>query len=184
MGIVKEALGTTDIPEIATTSPTAPGVTHRWTNMTAFTEEIANVWVTERGQSLYHIICLEVEDIDSALNELRGKGFKLVHDTRSWGMGGAASRSVPSSNRWWTGNSSARCGDCTNSRLAGLYRVSAFIDPSCTGNILFELSEPPRQAYAARPPAKLIVGLAGCPTARPLGLHHSPRAIGEAEFRQ
>jgi hypothetical protein len=45
-GIVKEALGTTDIPEIAMTSPTAPGVTHRWTNMTAFTEEIANarIW--------------------------------------------------------------------------------------------------------------------------------------------
>src|SRR6476660_3278981 len=45
-GIVKEALGTTDIPDSATTSPTAPGVTHRWTNMTAFTEEIANarVW--------------------------------------------------------------------------------------------------------------------------------------------
>ena len=35
-----------DIPEIAITSPTAPGVTHRWTNMTAFTEEIANarIW--------------------------------------------------------------------------------------------------------------------------------------------
>jgi len=45
-GVVKAALGTTEIPEIATTSPTAPGVTHRWTNMTAFTEEIANarIW--------------------------------------------------------------------------------------------------------------------------------------------
>src|SRR6266851_2688704 len=37
-------------------------------------------WVAERGQSLYHI-CLEVEDIDSALDELRGKGIKLLHDT-------------------------------------------------------------------------------------------------------
>jgi len=45
-GVVKAVLGTMDIPEIAITSPTAPGVTHRWTNMTAFTEEVANarVW--------------------------------------------------------------------------------------------------------------------------------------------
>jgi hypothetical protein len=45
-GIVKAALGSMEIPEIATTSPTAPGVTHRWTNMTAFTEEVANarIW--------------------------------------------------------------------------------------------------------------------------------------------
>jgi len=45
-GVFKAALGTTDIPEIATTSPTAPGVTHRWTNMTAFTDEVANarIW--------------------------------------------------------------------------------------------------------------------------------------------
>jgi hypothetical protein len=46
VGIVRTALGTTDIPEIATTSPTAPGVTHRWTSVTAFAEEIANarIW--------------------------------------------------------------------------------------------------------------------------------------------
>jgi hypothetical protein len=45
-GIVRTALGTADIPEIAVTSPTAPGVTHRWTNMAAFAEEIANarIW--------------------------------------------------------------------------------------------------------------------------------------------
>ena len=45
-GVVKAALGTVDIPEIAVTSPTAPGVTHRWTNMTAFTDEVANarIW--------------------------------------------------------------------------------------------------------------------------------------------
>jgi len=34
-------------------------------------------WVAERGQSLYHI-CLEVEDIDSALDELRRKDIKLL----------------------------------------------------------------------------------------------------------
>jgi hypothetical protein len=45
-GIVRTSLGTTDVPEIATTSPTAPGVTHRWTSVTAFAEEVANarIW--------------------------------------------------------------------------------------------------------------------------------------------
>lgn len=45
-GVVKEIFGTEDIPEIAVTSPTAPGVTHRWTNTTAFAEEVANarIW--------------------------------------------------------------------------------------------------------------------------------------------
>ena len=45
-GVVKAVLGTDDIPEIAVTSPTAPGVTHRWTNMTAFIDEVANarIW--------------------------------------------------------------------------------------------------------------------------------------------
>ena len=31
--VVKAVLGTVDIPEVALTSPTAPGVTHRWTNL-------------------------------------------------------------------------------------------------------------------------------------------------------
>jgi hypothetical protein len=45
-GVVKAVFGTMDIPEIAMTSPTAPGITHRWTNMTAFTDEIASarIW--------------------------------------------------------------------------------------------------------------------------------------------
>jgi hypothetical protein len=44
--VVKAVLGGADIPEVALTSPATPGVTHRWTNMTAFTEEIANarIW--------------------------------------------------------------------------------------------------------------------------------------------
>jgi len=34
------------IPEIATSSATAPGVTHRWTNLTLFADEVANarIW--------------------------------------------------------------------------------------------------------------------------------------------
>ena len=45
-GVVKAVFRTMDIPEIAMTSPTAPGIIHRWTNMTAFTEEVANarIW--------------------------------------------------------------------------------------------------------------------------------------------
>jgi hypothetical protein len=44
--VIKAVLGTGDIPEIAITSPTAPGVTHRWTNLAAFTDEVANarIW--------------------------------------------------------------------------------------------------------------------------------------------
>ena len=45
-GVVKAVLGTTEIPEIAVTSPTAPEVTHRWSNMTNFTEEIANARIS------------------------------------------------------------------------------------------------------------------------------------------
>jgi len=44
--VVKTALGSADIPEVALTSPTARGVTHRYTNVTAFAEEVANarIW--------------------------------------------------------------------------------------------------------------------------------------------
>jgi hypothetical protein len=45
-GVVKAVLGGMDIPEVAMTSPTAPGVTHHWTNLAALTEEVANarIW--------------------------------------------------------------------------------------------------------------------------------------------
>ena len=45
-GVIKAALGTEDIPEIAITSQAAPGVTHRFTDLTAFTDEVANgrIW--------------------------------------------------------------------------------------------------------------------------------------------
>jgi hypothetical protein len=45
-GVVKAVLGTVDIPEVAMTSPFAPGATHRWTNLSALTEEVANarIW--------------------------------------------------------------------------------------------------------------------------------------------
>jgi PAP2 superfamily len=45
-GIINAVLGTLDIPETVMTSPTAPGVAHRWTNMKSYTEEVANarIW--------------------------------------------------------------------------------------------------------------------------------------------
>ena len=39
--VIAKVLGTTDIPEIAISTPTAPGVTHRFTNMNDIAQEIA-----------------------------------------------------------------------------------------------------------------------------------------------
>jgi len=38
---IKAVLGSDEIPEVALTSPFAPGVTHRFTNLTAYTDEVA-----------------------------------------------------------------------------------------------------------------------------------------------
>jgi hypothetical protein len=38
---IEAMLGTAEIPEVAMTSPTAPGVTHRWTNLNAYVDEVA-----------------------------------------------------------------------------------------------------------------------------------------------
>jgi len=45
-GVIETAFGTEDIPEVAITSPTLPGVTHRFTNMTALADEVASarIW--------------------------------------------------------------------------------------------------------------------------------------------
>jgi hypothetical protein len=45
-GLIEVVLGSQEIPEVTMTSTTAPGVTHRWTNTAAYTEEVANarVW--------------------------------------------------------------------------------------------------------------------------------------------
>jgi hypothetical protein len=39
---IETALGTAEIPEVVMTSPTAPGATHRWTNIRAYNDEISN----------------------------------------------------------------------------------------------------------------------------------------------
>jgi hypothetical protein len=40
--VIAAVLGTDEIPEVALTSPFAPGVTHRFTDLRAYTEEVAN----------------------------------------------------------------------------------------------------------------------------------------------
>ena len=37
-------------------------------------------WIERKGQSLFHL-CFEVEDIDGALAELKGKGVQLIDET-------------------------------------------------------------------------------------------------------
>jgi len=43
---IETALGTADIPGVAMTSSTAPGVTHRWTNIRAYNDEVSHsrIW--------------------------------------------------------------------------------------------------------------------------------------------
>jgi methylmalonyl-CoA/ethylmalonyl-CoA epimerase len=44
-------------------------------------------WIAEKGEGLYHI-CLEVEDIEAALAELKAKGVALLDGTPRTGHGG------------------------------------------------------------------------------------------------
>ncbi len=39
--VIETVLGNSDIPEVAMTSTTAPGVTHRWTNVWAYADEVS-----------------------------------------------------------------------------------------------------------------------------------------------
>jgi methylmalonyl-CoA/ethylmalonyl-CoA epimerase len=45
-------------------------------------------WIEENGQSLFHL-CFEVDDIDAALLELKGKGVKLLDEEPRIGHGGS-----------------------------------------------------------------------------------------------
>jgi hypothetical protein len=40
--VIEATLGSADIPEVAITMPSAPGATHRFTNLKAYTDEVAN----------------------------------------------------------------------------------------------------------------------------------------------
>lgn len=71
-------------------------------------------WIAEHGEGLFHI-CLEVEDIDASMNELRAKGMAFQQDEPLIGHG--------------------------NCRIA-------FLEPSCTGNLVIELAELPKEPHA------------------------------------
>ncbi|MEM8977684.1 MAG: VOC family protein [Pseudomonadota bacterium] len=71
-------------------------------------------WIAEHGEGLFHI-CLEVEDIDASMNELRAKGMTFQQDEPLIGHG--------------------------NCRIA-------FLEPSCTGNLVIELAELPKEPHA------------------------------------
>ena len=45
-----------------------------------------NKWIAERGEGLFHI-CLEVEDIDGSMRELRGKGIRFQTEEPMIGHG-------------------------------------------------------------------------------------------------
>ena len=47
-----------------------------------------NEWIRSNGESIYHL-CFEVDDIDAALAELKGKGVRLVDETPRAGHGGS-----------------------------------------------------------------------------------------------
>jgi len=41
VAVIEALLGSEDVPEVSMTSPTAPGVTHRWTNLRVLADEVA-----------------------------------------------------------------------------------------------------------------------------------------------
>ena len=47
-----------------------------------------NEWMDKNGESIWHL-CFEVEDIDEAIAELKGKGVKLKTDEPQPGHGGS-----------------------------------------------------------------------------------------------
>jgi PAP2 superfamily len=46
VAVIESVLGSADIPEVSLTSSTAPGVTHRWTNLGVLADEVSNarIW--------------------------------------------------------------------------------------------------------------------------------------------
>jgi len=49
-------------------------------------DTLTSKWIAERGEGLFHI-CLEVEDIDAAMTELRGKGVRFQQEEPMIGHG-------------------------------------------------------------------------------------------------
>ena len=68
-GVIENLLGAVEVPEFSMTSPTAPGVVHRWTNVRAFSTEVseARIWAgfhyrfsTDVGQDMGYKIAAHV----------------------------------------------------------------------------------------------------------------------------
>jgi hypothetical protein len=70
VAVIQCVLGSTKIPEVAMTSPTAPGVTHRWTDLGDFADEVAEarIWAgfhyrfstrvgTDMGRKIGRYVC-------------------------------------------------------------------------------------------------------------------------------
>jgi methylmalonyl-CoA/ethylmalonyl-CoA epimerase len=78
-----------DFPQYATKIAMYPvGETYlELLEATAETSDVAK-WIADRGQGLYHI-CLEVEDIEGALAELKGRGVQLLDERPRIGHGGS-----------------------------------------------------------------------------------------------
>jgi hypothetical protein len=70
VAVLECVLGSTKIPEVAMTSPTAPGVTHRWTDLNDFADEVAQarIWAgfhyrfstrvgTDMGRKIGRYVC-------------------------------------------------------------------------------------------------------------------------------
>src|SRR5262245_40846093 len=71
--VIEALLGSADVPEVSMSSSTAPGVTHRWTNLRAFADEIADarIWAgfhyrfstrvgTDMGRKIGHYVVQNV----------------------------------------------------------------------------------------------------------------------------
>jgi methylmalonyl-CoA/ethylmalonyl-CoA epimerase len=78
-----------DFPQYATKIAMYP-VGETYLELLAATGASSDVatWIGERGQGLYHI-CLEVDDIEGALDELKGRGVRLLDERPRIGHGGS-----------------------------------------------------------------------------------------------
>lgn len=94
MGIFQDKLGLRleyeeDFPQYATKIAMYP-VGETYLELLAPTDASSDVatWLADHGQGLYHI-CLEVEDIEGALAELKGRGVRLLDERPRIGHGGS-----------------------------------------------------------------------------------------------
>ena len=92
MRIFQEKLGLTleyeeDFPQYQTKIAMYPvGQTYLELLQATGPDSDTGKWIAEKGQGLYHI-CLEVEDIEGALAELKAKGVRLLDERPKPGHG-------------------------------------------------------------------------------------------------